>query len=78
MALKDGSVANQGSLSTVLARDTGLLAELNKDEAEADVKEVAEEEAQKQAADEQADGKLVLKEEISEGHVGWSAREFNN
>ena len=74
----DGRVASQGTLSKVLAKDHKLSEEvaeereeLKKAEDEVDAVEPDSEDAPKKS-----DGKLVVAEEISEGHVSWSARKY--
>ncbi|PIL37563.1 ATP-binding cassette transporter [Ganoderma sinense ZZ0214-1] len=71
----DGRVASQGTLSKVLAKDHKLSEEvaeereeLKKAEDEVDAVEPDSEDVPKKG-----DGKLVVAEEISEGHVSWSA-----
>ena len=73
----DGRVASQGTLSKALAKDQTLSREfgdqreeLKKSESEVDAVEPDDE-----AAPKKSDGKLVVAEEISEGHVSWQARE---
>ena len=75
----DGRIRSQGSVSDALAKDNALRKEL-KEEKEAIEKaqhgmEAAEdpaEEVQGEAA-KQAAGKLIIAEEMAEGHVGWPA-----
>ena len=71
---KNGRIAEQGSLSTILAKDSTLSAEmatelrdLAKAEDEIDNKAPTEE------TKKTTDGKLILAEEIEHGHVGWGA-----
>ncbi|KAI1795060.1 hypothetical protein LXA43DRAFT_1080347 [Ganoderma leucocontextum] len=71
----DGRVTSQGTLSKVLAKDHKLSEEvaeereeLKKADDEVDAVEPDSEDAPKKS-----DGKLVVAEEISEGHVSWSA-----
>lgn len=71
----NGRISSQGSLSKALAKDKKLSKELKdeskeieKAEHEIDPVEPATEPSKK------SDGKLVVAEEISEGHVGWPAR----
>jgi hypothetical protein len=69
----DGRIVSQGSMSDTLARDRDFVKEVNEDE-----------DAIKKAADEidptdskkvvaKGDGKLIVAEEIQEGHVSWQA-----
>ena len=67
----DGRIHSQGSLSNVLAKDEELFTELVNEtkavkQAEEEIDLYDESEVKKSS-----DGKLVLAEEISEGHVGW-------
>ncbi|CAL1696210.1 unnamed protein product [Somion occarium] len=69
----DGRILSQGSLSTALAKDQQLSAEAAK---ESEVIEKAEHEVDQETGDKTpktTDGKLVTAEEVSEGHVSWSA-----
>ncbi|KAH7101269.1 ATP-binding cassette transporter [Auriculariales sp. MPI-PUGE-AT-0066] len=74
----DGRVSSRGALSEVILMDENLSAELRKseDQNEADGKIIDEaqkdEEIGKSGA-KQIEGKLVMPEEIAEGHVSWSA-----
>ena len=74
VALKDGTVVSQGTLLNVLAQDTSLLADATSAEKQFDADEPAKGESG-QVITKDADGKLVVEEEVSEGHVGWSACE---
>ncbi|KAM5536848.1 hypothetical protein V8D89_009566 [Ganoderma adspersum] len=67
----DGRIASQGSLERALKEDDKLLEELKADEdaikhADDDVDQA------KASAQPEKDGKLVVAEEIGEGHVGWN------
>ncbi|KAI0768312.1 P-loop containing nucleoside triphosphate hydrolase protein [Trametes elegans] len=70
----DGRILSQGSIDTALAHDAKLLKEVKQEREEIEKAEVEvdaekpEEETAKQAA-----GKLVVAEEIEQGHVGWPA-----
>ena len=75
----DGRIASQGSHSSALAKDKTLAKEAaaeaevtNKAEHTVDEAEPAEE-----AAAPKSDGKLIVAEEIQEGHVGWPARKLS-
>lgn len=73
----DGRVSSQGSLSDALEHDQTLAEEVAK---ESQAIEKAEHDIQQdQSADEtkKPDGKLVVSEEVSEGHVGWPACKFS-
>ena len=72
----DGRILSQGSLSTALAKNKKLSAEMKEEtdelkKADNDVDVVEPDEPAKKG-----DGKLVVAEEIAEGHVGWPARTF--
>ncbi|KAJ7693691.1 P-loop containing nucleoside triphosphate hydrolase protein, partial [Mycena rosella] len=72
----DGHVHSHGSISEALATDEVLAEELSKDQEVLD-KKVEEVDAVPTdavpAPESKADGKLILAEEIEEGHVGWEA-----
>ena len=69
---KDGRILSKGTISDALAKDKKLAAQALKDEQQA---EQAQEEIDPApvGGGKEANGKLVLKEEIEEGHVSWSA-----
>ncbi|KAH9940070.1 uncharacterized protein BXZ73DRAFT_99070 [Epithele typhae] len=69
----DGRVASQGSFSKVIARDDKLLKEFTQEQAELAKADVDAEDLGAEGAPKKSDGKLILKEEVSEGHVGWDA-----
>ena len=68
----DGRIVSQGSLERALKEDSELLEELKADE---ELIENAEDGMDNIQVNHQAkqDGKLVVSEEIGEGHVGWNA-----
>ncbi|KAI0918391.1 hypothetical protein AcV5_002391 [Taiwanofungus camphoratus] len=67
----DGRISSQGGLSNALAKDDKLAAAMAEESKEI---EKAEEEVDQIIPDvKQADGKLIVAEEISEGHVSWQA-----
>jgi hypothetical protein len=69
----DGRVTSQGSISEALSKDKSLAKELLKEE---DVLQKAEDEidAPPPPTDApKADGKLIVAEEMEEGHVSWDA-----
>ncbi|KAK0203772.1 hypothetical protein DFS33DRAFT_1431870 [Desarmillaria ectypa] len=76
VSLKDGRIASQGSLSNALSRDRALAKEAQQDEEalhKAD-EEVDAENAEGTAGDpvkDKSDGKLIMAEEIQEGHISW-------
>lgn len=73
----DGRVQSQGTLSKVLAKDDKLAEELAEESEE--IKKAQDEvdhvDPDDEVAPKKGDGKLVVAEEISEGHVSWQARE---
>ncbi|KAJ8594877.1 hypothetical protein M405DRAFT_759938 [Rhizopogon salebrosus TDB-379] len=70
----NGRIASQGSISEAIAKDVTFAAEVAKDqevlEKEAEVIDTPE---QTKADAKKSDGKLVMSEEIAEGHVSWPA-----
>ncbi|KAJ6501692.1 hypothetical protein C8R47DRAFT_1193380 [Mycena vitilis] len=68
----DGQIHSHGSISEALATDEVLAEELNKDQEVLDKKE-DEVDAPPPAAEKKADGKLIVAEEVEEGHVSWHA-----
>lgn len=65
----DGTVSSQGSVSDALAKDSKLLQEAAKDQ---EVLEKTEEEVDGVAPEgkpKEAEGKLIMAEEVEEGHV---------
>ncbi|EIN13416.1 P-loop containing nucleoside triphosphate hydrolase protein [Punctularia strigosozonata HHB-11173 SS5] len=70
----DGRILSQGTVSDALAKDKALKAEVV-EEAKAleKVEDEVDPEEDLDVAVEKKDGKLVLAEEIAEGHVGWPA-----
>ncbi|RPD70679.1 P-loop containing nucleoside triphosphate hydrolase protein [Lentinus tigrinus ALCF2SS1-7] len=72
----DGRILSQGSLSSALSRDSKLLKEVEEEQKEL---EKAEQEIDKVDENEKAgegqksSGKLVVAEEVEEGHVGWKS-----
>ncbi len=71
----DGGVLSTGSLSSALAKDEKLSAEIAK-ESKALEKGDSDINMSKPDVDgPKASGKLVVEEEIAVGHVGWTARE---
>ncbi|KAJ7286214.1 hypothetical protein C8J57DRAFT_1446843 [Mycena rebaudengoi] len=68
----DGRVHSQGTIAEALAMDKVLAEELSKDQAVLDRKE-DEVDALPATADLKEDSKLIVAEEIAEGHVGWPA-----
>ncbi len=79
VSLKDGRIASQGTMSTALAQNKALLKEARED-AEAisrDAEDVnADDEDDEEESEKKSDGKLIVAEEIQEGHLSWASREF--
>ena len=73
----DGRIKSQGSLSNALAQDRKLAKEVAEEAAEEDQTEhtVAQSDPVAESVAPNLDGKLIVAEEISEGHVGWPAGE---
>ena len=73
----DGRIVSQGTLSKVLAKDDKLSKELADEQAELQKAEdsVDAVEPDEEAAPKKSDGKLIVEEEISEGHISWASRE---
>ena len=74
----DGRVVSQGTLSKVLAKDDKLSKELAEEQAEMAKaeNEVDGVEPDEEAAPKKTDGKLIVEEEIAEGHISWASCEF--
>ncbi|KAF9021407.1 P-loop containing nucleoside triphosphate hydrolase protein [Hymenopellis radicata] len=74
VSLKDGRVESQGSLSSALAKNQVLVQEAEEDaEAMQRDDEVTDDAAETTPATTKSDGKLIMAEEINEGHLSWSA-----
>ncbi|KAL1937768.1 hypothetical protein VTO73DRAFT_12921 [Trametes versicolor] len=71
----DGRITSQGTLSKVLAKDKKLLEELaeEREELKKASNEVDPVAVDEEAAPPKTDGKLVVAEEIAEGHISWPA-----
>src|SRR5437588_2330677 len=73
----NGRIVSQGSISEAIAKDVTFAAEVAKDqevlEKEAEIIDAPEE----PKANGKSDGKLVMSEEIAEGHVSWPACWFS-
>jgi hypothetical protein len=74
----NGRIASQGLISETIAKDVAFAAEVARDqevlEKEAEVLDTPE---QPKADAKKSDGKLVMSEEIAEGHVSWPACWFH-
>lgn len=73
----DGRIASQGSLSSALSKNKKLAhkAKAEMEEADKDQTVVDQPEAEGEGA-KKSDGKLIVAEEIQEGHVSWQARAY--
>lgn len=72
VAIKEGRIESQGTVLEALGKDSALAEEANKEQQIID--KTDEEVDEKPPAEEtKADGKLIVAEEIQEGHVSWSA-----
>lgn len=69
----DGRVSSQGIVAEVLILDEEMQNESRATIVEEDAIDAQTEESPRDLAD----GKLVLSEEVAEGHVSWTARTFN-
>ncbi|KAL4247270.1 ATP-binding cassette transporter C [Abortiporus biennis] len=69
----DGRIVSQGSLSHALAEDKNLSAELAKEKKTIEEAEEAIDEEIPGEPVKKSDGKLIVEEEIAEGHVGWTS-----
>jgi hypothetical protein len=72
----DGRIRSQGSLSSALEKDAKLSADVEKEKlhiTKADETVIEDEAATLQN---KPAGKLIIAEEVEEGHVGWSASEY--
>lgn len=75
----DGRIASQGSLSSALSKNKKLAHKIKADAAEADkVGHTVDEPVEETADGKKSDGKLIVAEEISVGHVGWPARTYHS
>ena len=70
---------SQGTLSTALAHDEKLLKEVQQDAEELQrAEEELDDDKPEDVNAKSSAGKLVVAEEIEEGHVGWHASERTN
>ncbi len=69
----DGRILSQGTLSTALAKDDRLSTELQREirDEEQDSGEI--DSSQEGKEKKSPNGKLIMSEEVSEGHVGWKS-----
>ena len=75
----DGHILSQGTLSTALAHDEKLLKEVQQDAEELQrAEEELDDDKPEDVNAKSSTGKLVVAEEIEEGHVGWHASERTN
>ncbi|KAH7915135.1 hypothetical protein BJ138DRAFT_1170143 [Hygrophoropsis aurantiaca] len=68
----NGRISSKGSVSEVLARDNKLAAEMAREQAVIEKQDIIDEEDEVKV-ETKSDGKLVIAEEILEGHVSWQA-----
>ncbi|KIK71390.1 hypothetical protein GYMLUDRAFT_254610 [Collybiopsis luxurians FD-317 M1] len=72
VAMKEGRIESQGTVSEALGKDPALADEERKEQQA--IKKAGEEvDEHPAAAESKSDGKLIVAEEIMEGHVSWSA-----
>ncbi len=67
----DGVAQEVSDISEVISMDKNFAAELEKEQAEIEVEEEVMDQVKK--GEKEADGKLILAEDIEEGHVSWKA-----
>ena len=74
----DGVIAARGSYSEVLAKDKELAQEAREDvqALEKAEQEIDDDDADLDAVVAKSDGKLIVEEEVAEGHVSFKAREL--
>lgn len=73
VSIKDGTVHSQGSVAEVISQDRFLASETNEEKRILDkIEDVVDVETS--ATEEEEDGKLIVGEEIEDGHVSWPAR----
>ncbi|GJE87804.1 multidrug resistance-associated ABC transporter [Phanerochaete sordida] len=69
----DGRIKSQGTMRNVLERDSELSAEVTGEKSQGKEADDAEGEAQNESGKQQLSGKLIVAEEVAEGHVAWSS-----
>ncbi|KAI0365043.1 P-loop containing nucleoside triphosphate hydrolase protein [Pilatotrama ljubarskyi] len=70
----DGRILSQGTLASALERDSDLLQVIKEEQKEVEkAEDEVDPEKPEEAAAKQNAGKLVVAEEVEDGHVGWSA-----
>lgn len=69
----DGSILSQGSVSDALAQDKSLVAEVIDDKNAMEMAHQEIDSAEPKVEASKPDGKLIVAEEINEGHVSWQA-----
>ena len=71
---KNGRIAHRGTVDEVIGKDKQMQAEMKKsDEMNKKEEEASTAEPVEEKKGSKSDGKLVVAEEIAEGHVSWSA-----
>lgn len=75
MALKEGRIESQGTVSEALGKDS-VLAEEARVEQQIIDRSNEQVDEQPPAGESKTAGKLIVAEEIQEGHVSWSAGSF--
>lgn len=75
----NGRIVSQGSISEAIAKDVTFAAEVAKEQEVIDKEaEVIDTPEEPKADAKKSDGKLVMSEEIMEGHVSWAACPFRS
>ena len=71
----DGRVSSQGSISDALLTDSLLRAKIS--EAERGLKKVNVDQPAL-VKERETDGKLIMAEEVEQGHISWPSRKFSS
>ncbi|KZT06271.1 P-loop containing nucleoside triphosphate hydrolase protein [Laetiporus sulphureus 93-53] len=69
----DGCILSHGTLSKALEKDKELSAEVEEENKEIEKKEQEIDQVEEEAGSKKSDGKLIVAEEVSVGHVSWAA-----
>jgi len=69
-------VASCGTVEEILSENLELMKQMEeeKEEIEKDEEKIDEEPAPNADKEKKSSGKLIMKEEVSEGHISWSSR----
>lgn len=72
----DGRIASLGTLSKALSKDKHLAAEVAEEQKATDKAEHTVDDTTVEPSAPAKNGKLIVEEEMSEGHVSWSACKY--